>query len=122
MLIPGFEQYDYEYDAKTGIDTIKNLRTGNAIKFMKTKSRFDENTITGKRRLILYKAKLDGKLVSRGIIRGWCLLENGLDRHSEPFRNKSLIPINGNIEDDRVHNLKWVPRLWCTGHMHIEFF
>lgn len=122
MLIPGYEAYDYEYDVETGIDTIKNLRTGNAIKFTKTKSKFDVNTSTGKRRLIFYKARLDGQMVSRGIIRGWCLLENGLDRDSKPFRNQSLIPINGNIEDDRVVNLRWVPRLWFSCGMYVQFY
>ena len=122
MRIPGFENYDYDYDFETNTDILHNILTGNAIKFQKTKSRYEENTNTGKRRLIQYKACLCGRMVSRALIRGWCITENGFDS-SKPFDRQSLIPINGNIEDDRIENLKWVPRIYQMASyiLNLEF-
>lgn len=122
MLIPYYENYNYDYDFDTNSDIITNLRTGNTIKFQKKKSRGTYNTPTGIRHLISYRACLNGNMVNRALIRGWCITENGFDS-SKPFDRQSLIPINGNIEDDRIENLKWVPRIYQMASyiLNLEF-
>ena len=113
MLIPGYDDYDYDYDFDTNTDIMHHLNNGKPIIFRKTRSRYEQSTNTGKRRLILYKALLNGQLVSRALIRGMCIIKNGFNP-SKPFHRQSLIPINGDIEDDRIENLKWVPLLYSN--------
>jgi hypothetical protein len=110
MLIPGHEDYDYVYDFETKTDTIQRLKTGNFIKFSKQKSVHEYDLPTGKRRRVIYVAKLNGRAIQRGWIRATCLVPNPYPSHW----TTTIVAINGNGEDDSVENLAYVNPGWMV--------